>query len=178
MRTPEPDRPLPALPRLGDSSLDTILITKESVRRHLKGANTKKAPGSDDLRSHLLKHCAEELSGSLILVFLQCLQSRVWPSQWKETRVTPVNKKLRSELNNYRLTSFLLVISKIFERMIAEQLINFLKDHQLQSPRQFGFRRDRSISDLLLSKSLHDALDASRPSLVIALDVAGVFDCV
>ena len=48
------------------------------------------------------------------------------------------------------------------------------------SPRQFGFRKSRSTSDLLLllSKLWHDALDCSRPSLVIALDIAGAFDCV
>ena len=67
----------------------------------------------------------------------------------------------------------------MFERIIAEQLTNYLEDHHLQSPRQFGFRRGRSTSDLLLlSKSWHDALDAGRPSLVIAFDIAEAFDCV
>ena len=153
-----------------------MIITEEAVKRHLKGANTKKAPGSDDLSPHLLKHCAKELSGSLALVFRQCLQSRVWPSQWKEARVTPVHKKkLRSEPNNYRPISLLSVISKMFKSIIAEQLINYLEDHHLQSPRQFGFRRGHSTSDLLLlSKSWHDTLDAGIPPL----DIAGAFDCV
>ena len=100
MRTPKPDRSLPALPRLGDSCLDIIIITEEAVKKHLKGANTKKAPDSDDLSPHLLKHCADDPSGSLALVFRQCLQSRMWPSQWKETKLTLVHKKLRSEPNN------------------------------------------------------------------------------
>ena len=71
-------------------------------------------------------------------------------------------------------------ISKMFERIIAKQLTNFLEDHHLQSPRQFDFRRGRSTSDilLLLSNSWHDALDPGRPSLMIALDITGAFDCV
>ena len=56
---------------------------------------------------------------------------------------------------------------------------NYLEDHHQQSPRQFSFRRGRSVSDLLLlSKSWHDALDAGHPFLVIALDIAGACDCV
>lgn len=35
-----------------------------------------------------------------------------------------------------------------------------------------------STSDFLLSKSWHDTLDISLPSLVTALDIAGAFDCV
>ena len=72
------------------------------------------------------------------------------------------------------------MVSKIFERVIGEQVPSFLNDHHLHSPRQFGFRKGRSTSDLLLllSKSWHDALDAGRPSLVIALNIAGAFNTV
>ena len=179
IRTPEPDRQLPALPRLCDSSLDTTLITEEAVRRHLKEASTKKPSVSDDLSPHFLKHFAEELSGPLVLVFHQCLQSMVWTSQW-EARVTPVHKnKLRLQPNNYWPISLLSVVSKIFKRIISEQLINFLEDHHLQSPRQFVFRRGRITYNLLLfSKSWHDALNAGHPSLLIALDIAWACNCV
>ena len=63
------------------------------------------------------------------------------------------------------------------EWVIAEQLILHLEEHRLISPRQFGFRKGRSASDLLLlAKSWHNALDSSGSSLVIALDIAGAFD--
>ena len=71
--------------------------------------------------------------------------------------MTRVHKKLRSEPNNYRPISLLSVISKMIERIIAEQLTNYLKDHHLESPRQFGFRRGRSISDLFLVASRADS---------------------
>ena len=70
------------------------------------------------------------------------------------------------------------MVSKTFERVICEQMTKFLDENHLLSPGQFGFREGRSTSDLLLllSKSWHNALDAGRPSLVIALDIAGAFD--
>ncbi|XP_045118181.1 uncharacterized protein LOC123508485 [Portunus trituberculatus] len=106
---------------------------------------------------------------------------REWPSLWKEARITPVHKKRsRAEPGNYRPISLLSVVSKIFERIIGEQINKYLEENHLLSPKQFGFRKGRSTSDLLLllSKSWHDALDAGRPSLVIALDIAGAFDSV
>ena len=181
MRTPEPDRQPPPLPRLAASNLETVLITEDTVRRYLRGVNVRKAPGPDGVSPHLLKHCADELTTPLTNIFQRCLATRTWPSQWKEARVTPVHKKKkRSEPKNYRPISLLSVLSKTFERIIGEQVTRFLDEHHLQSQRQFGFRKGRSTSDLLLllSQSWHDALDAGRPSLVIALDIAGAFDTV
>ncbi|XP_063609421.1 uncharacterized protein LOC134783471 [Penaeus indicus] len=68
--------------------------------------------------------------------------------------------------------------SKVFEKIIAEQLMKHLENHNLISARQFGFRSSRSTADLLLllSKNWQDALDAGQDTLVIALDIAGAFD--
>ncbi|XP_063591346.1 uncharacterized protein LOC134768450 [Penaeus indicus] len=68
--------------------------------------------------------------------------------------------------------------SKVFEKIIAEQLMKHLENHNLISARQFGFRSSRSTADLLLllSKYWQDALDAGQDTLVIALDIAGAFD--
>ena len=81
MRTLEPDRQLPILPRLVASSLESVIISEEAVRRHLKNVNTKKAPGPDGVSPHLLKHCAEELTRPMVMIFRQYLLVRVWPSQ-------------------------------------------------------------------------------------------------
>ncbi|XP_045105469.1 uncharacterized protein LOC123500981 [Portunus trituberculatus] len=162
-------------------SHQNVVITEDDVGRLLRGVNTRKAPGPDGLSPHILKNCATELTTPLTLIFRQCLQTGEWPSLWKEARITPVHKKRsRAEPGNYRPISLLSVVSKIFERIIGEQINKYLEENHLLSPKQFGFRKGRSTSDLLLllSKSWHDALDAGRPSLVIALDIAGAFDSV
>ena len=142
MKTPEPDRKLYTLPCLVASSLESVIISEEAARRHLKGINTKKAPGHDGVSPNLLKHCAEELTRLVVMIFRQCLLVRVWPSQWKEARAKLVRiKKTRSNQSYYRPISLLSVVSNIFERIIGEQLRSFLEEYYLQSSRQFGFRR-------------------------------------
>lgn len=181
MTTQEPNRLPPALPHLCSDRLQHINITEGRVYKLLKSVNTKKATGPDNISPHILKRCAKELALPLKLLFSSCLHSKEWPTIWKHARVTPVHKKnVKSNPKNYRPISLLSVISKIFEKIIAEQLTDFLDGHKLICMRQYGFRQGRSTSDLLLllSKKWNDALDAGLVTLVIALDIAGAFDCV
>ena len=179
MTTEEPDRQPPQLTRLCDHTLDHLMISEDTVVKLLRSTNTRKAPGPDNISPFLLKHCAEELTKPLTHIFRQCLQTSIWPTAWKEARVTPVHKKKdKGDPTNYRPISLLSTVSKILERIIAEQLSRHLEEQHLISPRQHGFRKGHSASDLLLllSQAWHNALDAGRPSLVIALDIAGAFD--
>ena len=73
IRTPEPDRQPPPLPRLGVSTMESMVITEDAVRRHLKGVNVRKASGLDGVSPHFLKQCADELTTSLVHIFRQCL---------------------------------------------------------------------------------------------------------
>ena len=68
--------------------MERVVITEDAVKRHLKGVNVKKASGPDGVSPHFLKQCADELTTPLVHIFRQCLVSRVWPSLWKEARVT------------------------------------------------------------------------------------------
>ena len=181
MTAMDPERQPPRLARLSNRCLDDIVVAEEDVTRLLRSVNVKKAQGPDGVSPYLLKHCAVELSVPLARIFRQCLDSGTWPSLWKAARVTPVHKKReKSDPANYRPISLLSVASKILERIIAEQLTHHLEEYHLISQRQYGFRQGRSASDLLLllTEAWHAALDSGRPSLVIALDIAGAFDCV
>ena len=56
-------------------------------------------------------------------------------------RVTPVFKKgEKSDLNNYRPISVIPVVSKVFEKIVYDQLYQYLNDNQLISSCQSGFR--------------------------------------
>ena len=55
-------------------------------------------------------------------------------------RVTPVLKKgVKSDLNNYRPISVIPVVSKDFEKIVYDQLLQYLNDNKLLSSCQSGF---------------------------------------
>ena len=53
--------------------------------------------------------------------------SGIFSEDWKCARVTPLFKQGEpSDLNNYRPISVIFVIAKVFERIVYDQLYNFL----------------------------------------------------
>ena len=55
------------------------------------------------------------------------IDTETFPFEWKIARVTPLHKKgPRKLLDNYRPISILPVISKIFEKILNEQLYEYL----------------------------------------------------
>ncbi|MPC94762.1 putative RNA-directed DNA polymerase from transposon X-element [Portunus trituberculatus] len=109
--------------------------SEAAVTKLLRSTDTRKAPGHDDVSPFLLKHCAEELTKPLTHIFRQCLQTSTWPAAWKEARVTSVNKKKdKGDPANYHPISLLSAVSKILERITAEQLTCHLEERHLISP--------------------------------------------
>ena len=77
----------------------------------------------------------------LILFQAPCksLMSGIFPDDWKCARVTTLLSRA-SHLNNYRLISVISVVAKAFERIVYDQLYNFLNSEKSISKQQSGFR--------------------------------------
>lgn len=179
MKVGNPQQPPPQLVQQCEKTVTMVEVTHQQVKRLLRGLDTQKATGPDDISPHLLKRCSQELAAPLTQVFTTCVRENVWPSVWKEARVVPVHKKSsRTDPKNYRPISLLSVVGKVFERVVAEVVCSHLKDNALLSDQQFGFRPGRSTSDLmmLLTRHWQDALDDGKDTIVVALDIAGAFD--
>ena len=79
---------------------------------------------------------------------------------------------------NYRPIFLLPICSKIFERLIYNELFTFLTDNILISPNQSGFRPVNSCVNQLIAvahemyKSIHDGLELRW----IFLDISKAFD--
>ena len=165
-------------PRTMDK-LSTVHFRRVNVRKELRRLNTAKASGPDDIPAHVLKSCADELSHPLTKLFSLCFRKQIQPYQWKCARAVPVYKKKSKSLpQNYRPVSLLSIISKVMESIVNRQLLNFLESRGVLSPRQFGFRKGLSTTDLLM-KLYHEwaAAAASGGSAhVLAIDIAGAID--
>ena len=137
-------------PRTMDK-LSTVHFRRVNIRKELSRLNTAKASGPDDIPAHVLKSCADELSHPLTELFSLCFRKQIQPYQWKCARAVPVYKKKSKSLpQNYRPVSLLSIISKVMESIVIRQLLNFLESRGVLSPRQFGFRKGLSTTDLLM----------------------------
>ena len=90
----------------------------------------------------LLKNCEPELSYILIEPLNMCPKESCFPDYWKVSLVVPVFKNVgeRSTAKNYSLVSLLSVVSKAFEKLVNNKVIDHLRKCGNFSDSQYSFR--------------------------------------
>ena len=127
-------------------------ITVRQTRQLIEAIPSGKATGADGLSARLLKIAAPAIAPSLTRVINTCISRGIFPTVWKEAKVTPLHKaESKSDRNNYRPISVLPVLSKIFERHLHNSLSEFLRSNNLLYYRQSGFRKNFSTETALIS---------------------------
>jgi hypothetical protein len=86
-------------------------------------------------------------------LFNRCLITGHFPDEFKHAFITPIVKKAgldSSAVGSYRPISNLSVLSKLFERVVARQLWNYLQRVSLLPSLQSGFRPGHSKETAIL----------------------------
>lgn len=110
-----------------------------------------------------------------------CFKKGIFPDELKIAIVVPIHKNgEKYNINNYRPISMLNSLSKVFEKIIANRIMNFFMKHELLSDKQFGFMKKIGTTDAIarLSEYLHNGLDKSKPIIATYIDLSKAFDCV
>ena len=128
----------------------------------------------------VLKNCEPELSYILVELFNICLKDLCFPDCWKVSSVVPIFKNVgeRSTAKNYHPVSLLSVVSKVFEKLVNNRIVDHLEKCGLFSDFQYGFRSSRSTADLLtvVSDRIARAFNRSEDTRPAALDISKAFD--
>ena len=142
--------------------------------------DSSKASGPDCILVVVLKNYEPELSYTPAELFNICLKESCFPDCWKVLWVVPVFKNIgeRSTAKNYRPVSLLFVVSKGFEKLVNNKIVDHLKKSGVFSDFQYGFRSSRSTADLLtvMSDRIARASNRSGATRAVALDVSKAFD--
>eukprot|EP00794_Sanderia_malayensis_P000789 gene789-79_t len=110
----------------------------------------------------MLKDAADELSAPLCRLINKSLQASLFPTSEKCGKITPVFKSGNSTLlDNYRPITVIPALSKVIEKIVYNQLSQYLESNGLLCPRQFGFRQGRSTQHAvtLLSEKVRQNID-------------------
>ena len=150
------------------------------VRKVVMNLDLSKASGPDCIPVVILKSCEPELSFILTELFNKCLKESYFPDCWKVSSVVPVFKNVgeRSTAKNYCPVSLLSVVSKVFEKIVNNRIVDHLEKCGLFSDFQYGFRSCRSTADLLtvVSDRIARAFNRSGATRTVALDISKAFD--
>jgi len=95
------------------------------------------------------------LTEPLSLLFASCQSVGKIPDEWRPAIVTPLYKGgISSAVSNYRPVLLSCVACKIMERIIASEMLSYLRAHDVISKYQHGFLSRRCIESNLLDVSM------------------------
>lgn len=112
-------------------------------------------------------------------LFDSIIKTSVFPRGWKNSKIIPIKKKGKSSaITNLRPISILCSLSKVFEKLIKNQISRFIDNNDLLHPYQSGFRRNHSTNSALLK--VHDdisrVIDKRGVAILLLIDFAKAFD--
>ena len=96
-------------------------------------------------------------------------------------KVIPIYKEGASiEFENYCPISLLPKIAKVFERLLYEKMMNYIRKYNLINAKQFGFRQKHKTVDAIASviKEIRTCLDGKTPSCCVFFDLKKAFDTI
>ena len=156
-------------------------MSQNFVERELARMQPNKSTGLDGIGARLLRIASHIVAAPLQHIYNLSIRTGVFPSRWKEARVTPIFKSGDiQDKGNYRPISILPILSKIIERHVHKHLYNFLMEYKLLHSGQSGFRHSHSCETALLKiiDTWIDAMNRGDLNGVIFIDLRKAFDLV
>ena len=162
---------------------DFNYITERQVYELILKLDANKGPGTDNLDIKSLKSIANIISEHLASLFNQSISLGIYPQKLKIAKCVPIYKGAPldpSDPANYRPISILTAINKIFERILHNQLSNYLDKHNLLPNFQYGYRRFHNTTQAIADYAEHiqNQLSNKLCTIAIFMDLSKAFDTV
>lgn len=134
------------------------------------------AVGIDGINPKFLRLAVPKLLPYISHIFNTALTKSVFPEDWKMSKVIPIPKAN----NDYRPIAILPFLSKVLERIMYDQINEYILSHSLLTSFQSGFVKGRSCTTALTEviENIRSDLDNNMISFLVLLDHSKAFDSV
>ena len=124
-------------------------MQQSDVKKCLYDLSNKKCEGFDRIPVCLINDTKESILDPMSSLFSKIYATGQIPEQWKVAKIIPIFKKgSKNEIENYRPIANLCSASKIFEKLILNQ-IHYLESTNkldLTGKQQHGFKKNKSTA--------------------------------
>ena len=150
----------------------------EETIKKVNKLSFKKASQTLDIPVKIIKENKDLISYFVYNNFNNALSSSQYPNGLKYAFVTPVFKKDdKSDKSNYRPISILPKPSKVYERIMQNQIYRYL--NKFFSKYQCGFRKGFSAQHCLIAmiEKWRQSLDSGGQATAVLTNLSKAFDC-
>ena len=131
-----------------------------------------------DMPVKIINIAKEEIAEPTKNCINSSISTGIFPDESKITYIVPIFKKEdQNDEGNYRPISFLPLISKLFEKLLYQQIEDFA--NKILPPKLCGFRKEHSTQHALLNllKNWQKCLDKYRVVGTVLMDLSKAYDC-
>ena len=94
-------------------SLSSVSFSQDDIAKIIQNLNPNKAHGHDNISICMLKVCCSSIYKLQQMIFKQCIETGVFPSEWIKANIVPIHKKGdKQALEDYRPVSLLPISEK------------------------------------------------------------------
>ena len=164
---------------LTNNRLSSITFSQDDIAKIIQNLDSGKAHGHDNISIRMLKICGSAIYKPLAIIFKQCVDTGIFPSEWKKGNIVPIHKKGdKQTLKNYRPVSLLPICRKILERLIFNEMFDIFIENELISSNRSGFKLGDSCVNQLVSitHEIYKSFDESHEVRGVFLDISKAFD--
>ncbi|XP_058789072.1 uncharacterized protein LOC131663037 [Phymastichus coffea] len=147
----------------------------EELQYVLNSVNVKSAPGLDKITYEIIAELPEFYQRVLLDLYNDIFHHQTFPEDWNNYLVIFIPKGKSNKVRPISLASCML---KIMEKLIKERLQWWLEKHDVLSPSQFGFRKNKSCIDNLsiLTSDIQKNFFTKNTTTALFLDVKGAYN--
>ena len=187
LRASIPPSPVDPLGKLREVMIDRQCsfslspVDSAYVLKIIKSLKNSKSSGTDNIDTFIVKLVADEIVGPLTHIINLSMEKSVFPSMWKHAKVVPLLKKGDPlTAKNYRPVALLPIFSKILERTVFNQLVNYLDSNSLIHTNHHGSRAGYSTTTALIQMYDMWAEEVDKGNMVgvMMVDLSAAFDMV
>ena len=158
------------MPELSENEVKTVILDLNNS-----------AAGWDNFPTFVAKKCVDGYLTPLTKIINKSISQGIFPSELKLARVIPIFKSNdKQNISNYRPISILTFFSKVFEKILHNNIYKYMERNKTINENQFGFRKGHGTQHAIISLIDKIGKSVDRGDIVINmfLDLKKAFDTV
>lgn len=171
---------LKSRPKRNATVLEFDEISEDDIKKNIKAIHSD-AIGSDGISRKMLTLSLHTILPVLCHILNNSLSSCTFPKVWRSSHVIPIPKiSSPSSYSHFRPISILPFLSKVLERIIHQQLTQYLAKNNTLSQFQSGFRPGHSTTTALIKvcDDIRCGIDNKQVTVLVLLDFSNAFNTV
>ncbi|CAG4929266.1 unnamed protein product [Colias eurytheme] len=164
-----------------NSSVFKFKLVDENIVLKTVNEIKSQAVGVDDISLDMFLLTLPQSLPTLTHIINRSFQTNTFPHLWRQALVYPVPKnKTPDSLKDLRPISVLPCLSKVIEKIVHKQLMEYLELHSILPEHQSGFRKHRGTATALMDvvDNMLCAQEDGRGTIMLLLDYSRAFDTI